>query len=99
MSQIDFLRHVRAWCEANRGSARDAGVELKFGRSDDERPKPSAWVSAEKKGRIADLTVWSSGEAEFIAGRPGAPDVHEHHELDSAESLDVLLDRLLASLP
>ena len=96
MVEIDFVRHLRAWYEANRELARDAGVALRFAQTEDDRPKPSAWVAAENEGRIADLTVWSSGEAEFVAGRPGEADINEHHQLESAEPLDVLLERLLA---
>ena len=58
----------------------------------------SAWLAAERSGRIANLQVWSSGEAEFEAGGNDRVDVQEHHEVGSATELDALLDRLVGYL-
>lgn len=96
MPKVDFTSHLAGWYEKNRDSARHAGVALRFGQTVDDRPKQSAWVAAEKRGRIADLTVWSSGEAEFIAGRSGEIDINEHHEFETVGTLDAILERLVA---
>jgi hypothetical protein len=96
MRKVEFIRQLGALYEGSLDSARDAGVELRFGQTQDDRPEPSAWVAAEKEGLMAELTVWSSGEAEFVAGRPGQIEVNEHHDLESAEGLNELLNRLLA---
>lgn len=96
MSELDFVRYLNTWYEARRSAEGEAGVTLRFGQSDDDRPKPSAWVAAQRRGRESNLTLWSTGEAEFLAGRPGHPEVDEHSELQSTEELDALLERLLA---
>jgi hypothetical protein len=97
MSKPDFRLQLAGWYQKNLDWARRAGVALRFGQTEDDRPKQSAWVAAEKGGRIADLTVWSSGEAEFLAGRSGdIDDINEHHELETEEELEALLERFIA---
>lgn len=96
MPTVDFVRHLAAWYEAHRPEAGVAGVTLKFGRNRDDILNPSAWLTAEIPDRIADLLLWSSGEAEFGAGGEGWSEFQEHHDLESEEQLDALLDRLLA---
>lgn len=90
---MDFVGHLRAWYASHQAMARNARVTLTFGQSDVDRPKPSAWLDAEHGGRESDLVVWSSREAEFLAGGPGRIEVNEHHDLENAEDLDELLDR------
>ena len=96
MHEVDFVNRVREWYFAHRGTAQASGIELTFAQSRDRFPKPAAWITATRGGRESNVVIWSSGEAELIAGGPGKLELSKHYDLESAEHLDELLDRLLA---
>jgi hypothetical protein len=95
MHEVDFVNQVRKWYYAHHGTAQATGIELTFDQSRDRRPKPAAWITATSGRRESNVVVWSSGEAELIAGEPGRLELSEHYDLESAEHLAELLDRLL----
>ena len=90
----ELLDYLEAWSRARIGKR--SAVE--FARTGDDRPKPAAWINGDDDGRLAELIVWSTGEAELVMGSDGEATVNEHHELSNIEELDSVLDRLSAWL-
>jgi len=93
-----LLDAFAAWCDSHLQEARSVGAEITFGRTDDDRKKHSIWIGLEFQGRLGELIVWDSGEAEYLVGREGEPIVNEHHEIKSGDQLVALLDRLLLAV-
>jgi hypothetical protein len=87
---LDLLDHLEEW---SRRHANERG-DVKFGRTMDDRPKAGAWVGGDHDHRLAELIVWSTGEAELALGFASDPQVNEHHELTSVAALDAVLDRM-----
>jgi hypothetical protein len=99
VSVPDFVGHLVSWRGQVFEEAVSSGTALELGRSDSDRPKRGAWVIAQRGERIAQLTVWSSGEVEFEAGRRRDDvAVQEHYEVTTVEELDDLAAKLLAQL-
>jgi hypothetical protein len=94
----DFVSHLINSEDALRAGAAGLGIDLKFDESPKDRSKTAAWVIAEREGRCAQLTVWSSGEAEFEAGTVGDATRQEHHDVASLAQLDSLLAELLSAV-
>ncbi|MEV0664323.1 hypothetical protein ACIBI3_14320 [Actinomadura luteofluorescens] len=63
------------------------------------RDKSAAWVACENARRTAQLTVWTSGEAEFDVGDfiTGAT-TSTHYDLATRQDLDSCLDDLTRHL-
>ena len=89
-----LLDQLEDWTRRQAAVAKTAGIELVFNRTTDDRPKPAAWATGEAGGRLAELIVWSTGEAEFATGFEGAAHTNEHHEIAGHEQLHALLARL-----
>jgi hypothetical protein len=90
----ELLDRLEDWRRRHAAPAKTTDVALKLDRTTDDRPKAAAWATAEASGRLAELIVWSTGEAEFATGFHGDPQTNEHHKLASDEQLDALLERL-----
>ena len=98
MSSPDFVSHLISSEDALRARVTGSGIELNFNKSPEDRLKTAAWVTAERRGRCAELIVWSSGEVEFAAGTVGSDVRQEHHEISSFAELDSLLAELLSAV-
>jgi hypothetical protein len=94
----DYIQVVRAWHEARAETMAASGVAVSFHQSPPDRAKPGAWIVAECRGRLSQLTVWSTGEVELVVGGPGQPERQEHHDVHSAEELETLLDKAVATV-
>jgi hypothetical protein len=81
MPEVDAIAWLWAWFQESGPDLESLGTSITFGQSADDRLKPSAWVSAVRSGRMANLQVWSSGEAEFDAGAYDLIDVQTHYEI------------------
>ena len=72
--------------------------DVEFKRSVGGQPKAAAWTVGDHGGRLAQLTVWPTGEAELVMGFESDLCVNEHHELVSIEEVESVLDRFSAWL-
>ncbi|QKW06071.1 hypothetical protein HUT18_06315 [Streptomyces sp. NA04227] len=98
MPKVDFTEILAAWCQRKVQEAHSADLEITFDRTRDGRTKHSAWVELEFQGRLGELMIWSTGEAEYMVGDESGPAVNEHHEVGSIEQLHVLLERLIEAV-
>jgi|ERR1700674_1044344 len=94
MPDVDLLAALAAWCREQAPSLQAGGVELKCGGTEGDRPKHARWVNLHGHEHVAELIVWETGEAEFVAR--GTRDVDEHHEIAGIDQLNELLARLVA---
>lgn len=85
-----FAAAVRAY--APRWERAAIRWQLTFGP---ERDKSAAWVDCETGDLASQLIVWTSGEAELVAGNltTGVID-HVHYDLASPKELNTCLDDL-----
>ena len=98
MSEVELVQVLGDWYRSERDSLEARGLSVRFGQSPAERSKTSAWLAAERSGRMAHLQVWSTGELEFEAGSENRIDVQEHYEISSAAELAAVLERFLGFL-
>lgn len=87
-------RPVRCGRARTRAAVGTRGVQwqLTFGP---ERDKASAWVDCETDELLAQLIVWTSGEAELAARNIVTGVIDQvHHELASPQELSTCLDDL-----
>ena len=98
MSQVDLLDALAVWYEAKHAAAAGEGIQVAFGRTEGDRPKHSAWVNLECQERLGELIVWDTGEAEYLTGREGEPEVMEHLQIDDLAQLHETLERLVESI-
>jgi hypothetical protein len=85
--RCELLDYLEAWYRTRANDPAD----VKFGSAPQDRPKSAAWITGENDGRLAQLIVWSTGEAELSLGFDSDPQVNEHHELSTRVELDVVL--------
>ncbi|MFF4078882.1 hypothetical protein ACFYZN_05705 [Streptomyces sp. NPDC001777] len=98
MSKVDFLDALAAWHQREGQATRGVDVEIAFGRTQGDWVKRSAWIELESQGRLGELIIWSTGEAEYMVGKESGVVVNEHHDLGSVEQLIELLDRLVEAV-
>jgi hypothetical protein len=96
MPELDLLAALAAWCREQAPSLQARGVEVKCGQTEGDRPKHARWVNLHGHEHTAELIVWETGEAEFVAR--GTVDVDEHHEIVGIDQLKELLGRLAAAV-
>ncbi|MGC5286119.1 hypothetical protein [Micromonospora sp. DT231] len=72
----------------------DAGVHWKLHRGP-TRDKSAAWIHCATKDREAQLTVWTSGEAELdLADLSAGTVISTHYDMSTAADLTACLDEL-----
>lgn len=89
---------VAAWYDNHLQRAHDGGVDMTFGRTDDDRDKHSAWIEFEYQGRLGEMIVWDSGEVEYMTGGETDLAVNEHHKVGDQKDVDLLLERLFSAV-
>ncbi len=99
MHQVDFIEHFAEWFHDHSESLRQSGIEARFGRSEGQRQKHSAWITCERGPFVAEVMGWDTGETEFMSGKArSAEEVNEHREITNLELLNALLGRVLAAV-
>lgn len=98
MSKVALLDAVAAWYDNHLHMAHKVGVDMTFGRTNDDRDKHSAWIEFECHGRLGEMIVWDSGEAEYMTGGETDPAVSEHHDIGDVTDVDLLLERLFSAV-
>jgi hypothetical protein len=93
---MSLTDRMAAWVHAN-GERLNAVSEVRFRRSDQERPNPSAHLVLTADSRVAEMIVWDSGEVELLCGTP-ADHQDEHHEVDDPAALEALLERMAQTI-
>ncbi|GAA2259748.1 hypothetical protein GCM10010402_14130 [Actinomadura luteofluorescens] len=91
----EFARALIAAAIQDRGPAWEAaGIQWQI-ITGPKTDKPSVWVTCENAHNLAQLTIWSSGEAELDLGPPtGDATTSIHYDLATHEDLAACLDDL-----
>ncbi len=85
---------------AQREGLLQSGIELEYTEPDMTQPKPAIRVRASTAERLAELTVWDTGEADLVIGdlSNGALLLNEHREVTSrvgvADAIEAIADHL-----
>ena len=92
---------VQRWMNEHQDSLDQAGVEAKAVPTNSEhadRGKTAQALQLGRKGLLAEVIVWMSGECDVLYGHdPRAVSV-EHPSIRSQEDLEALMSELLARL-
>ncbi|MGO1056615.1 hypothetical protein [Crossiella sp. CA198] len=94
MQKMNFVDALTDWCAAA-SLKLDGSFAVRFGQSEDGRPKSSAWVNVEAHGKSAELIVWSSGEAEVSFQDLDGAWSDEHYDFDSVGQMVDVLDLMM----
>jgi hypothetical protein len=98
MQTSGFLDALEVQANALRASRQD--LALSFTRGPLDREKTGAWLEITAPQRLAQFTVWSSGECELEAdASDGSVLLRRSLVLDSPSDLGRLVEELLSFLP
>jgi hypothetical protein len=91
-----LLDALVGWVESNEERVATRGIEVRFGRTDDDRPNQSAYLNM-RRGRVeADLVLWETGEAALaLVEDVGSPSGDTDERLAGVEDLEAVLSRML----
>jgi hypothetical protein len=90
---------LRAWFDAHRASLLGEGYQAEFTESPSGRDKQSPSVTLTSAGRIGQLVIWDTGEAELsMADVASGTVAEEHREITSGIGLRDATETLIAWL-
>ena len=97
--RASVLTDLRAWFDARETSLLGEGYQAEFTESPSGRGKQSASVIITSAGRIGQLVIWDTGEAELsMADAAAATVAEEHREITSGIGLRDATETLIAWL-
>ncbi len=92
----NVLDLAEQWFDENQANLIAAGFELRFSRTDDDRPKHACVISIREGRQESELILWDSGEAELGLVRVSGKVREEHlDDINSEEALNGVLGRML----
>jgi hypothetical protein len=92
---------VQRWMNEYQDSLRQAGVDVKAVPTDPEhadRAKTAQALQLGRKGLLAEVIIWTSGECEVLYGDDPQANSVEQRSIRSQEDLEALMSELLARL-
>lgn len=93
--EVSILDFIETWWLTTRPLLEAFNVEGTFGRSPDDRLKPSCSLNLRRGNLEADLVVWDSGEAEFATAEvDGSLQQRHFDDLRKQEHLRAVLSRM-----
>jgi hypothetical protein len=96
MRDVSLLDALVGWASSNEHLLVRRGIEVRFGRTNDERPKHSAFLNLRRGGAEADLVLWETGEAAVgLAEDVGSP-VMTDEWLTGSDQLEAVVGSMLA---
>lgn len=92
---MNMLDSLEMWVRSLRNIFEAAGVEVRFDRTTDARPKHSAVLNLRRGSTEADLVVWDSGEADLSTMENDGSANQQHFEnLRKPEDLALVLSKV-----
>jgi hypothetical protein len=92
---VSILDVLMIWASSVEQLVSSKGASVTFGRSQQDRPNASAWVTISHGAQEAELLLWESGEAEYAYVAPDGEMTQEHYDDIDDSNLGGLLARLL----
>jgi hypothetical protein len=80
-----MLRELEAWFADRKAALVDSGYVAEFAASPSDRENPSVTIAIASTRRVAQLTVWLTGEAELSMGDAASGTVAEEHKEITSE--------------
>ena len=91
-----MLDVLMAWAQATEAFLEQRGIELHYGRTRDNRPNPSCFLSIRRGSTEADLVLWESGEADLGFALPDQQPPDTQQRVAGLDDLAALVASMLA---
>lgn len=96
---MDILNFIEAWILSLRAFLESSGINVRFERTADQRPKASCVLTLRRNTSEVELIVWESGEADLTT-MDAQGEVRQEHsdEISGLSSVAALLARVLSAV-